>query len=238
MNKVRSDFYVFEGINGSGKSTAAKMFAERLMNERGDDKVRLITNPSQGPIGTEIRRYIADQRAKKGSVPRFFDPNRAMGFASDLATLFVADRIMMQASIHEALNDGLDVVCDRYSLSTLVYQCAMIGDVTFRSPLAEWILRVHEDMVDPRCTFILDLPVEVARERLRSRGESPDDLMTAPLEHVARSMYLSFGDHLSDGNGGYRYHFNVGIDFVIDATQNTHAIVAEAMRNRDYSRPF
>ena len=238
MNKVRGDFYVFEGINGSGKSTAAKMFAERLMNERGDDKVRLITNPGHGPIGTEIRHYIADQRSKKGSIPRFFDPKRATNFATNLATLFVADRIMMQANIHEALDDGIDVVCDRYSLSTLVYQCAMIGDVTFRSSLAEWILRVHEDMVDPRCTFILDLPVDVARERLRLRGESPDDLMTAPLEHVARSMYLSFADQLSDGDGGYRFHFNVGDDFVIDATRDTYAIVAEAMRGREHSRPF
>lgn len=234
---ARGDLYVFEGINGSGKNTVARKFAEKLMSVRGDDNVRLLTNPTPGPVGTEIRRYLAAARARKGGIPRFFDPDQATDFARELATLFVADRILMQAQLRELVGAGIDVVCDRYSLSTLVYQCAMIGDVTFSSPLAKWIIESHVNMLDPEFTIVLDLPVEVARERLRRRGENPDDLMMAPLEHVARAMYLSFPNYRYRDDGR-KITFDVGDHEVIDAYKTTDEIVNEAMAVRERVRIF
>lgn len=179
-------FVALEGINGCGKTTVAALVAQKL-NPSGN--VIVMRNPSPGPIGMEIRRYLRD--ARKAGFPMFFTKG-AEDFARRLAILFIADRLAMQAELNEHIDAGCTVICDRYSISTLVYQCAMIGDVAMTSSLAEMIREAHKGILAPDHTFILDTPVDVARDRLALRGEDVDDLMTAPIEHAARAMYYTF----------------------------------------------
>jgi dTMP kinase len=195
-----SNLYVFEGINGSGKTTVLQAVAERLRARRGDASVVTLCNPTSGPVGLEIRRFVAEQREK--GFPIFFSKSEeTMNFARRLAVLFAADRHQQQDEILAHIRAGKVVLCDRYSLSTLVYQCAMVGEVHFDGELAKLIRNLHEGLLTPRTTFIIDVPVDVARGRLLARGERNDDRMMALIEPAARSMYLDYERLADDGDG-------------------------------------
>jgi len=186
-------FIAIEGINGCGKTTVCSLLEEKLTTREKDplrpEDIVVMRNPSASPIGMEIRRYLRD--ARSAGFPMFFTRD-AEDFARRLAILFIADRLVMQAELDAHLAADHTVICDRYSVSTLVYQCAMIGDVAMTSGLADMIREAHKGIIVPDHTFILDTPVDVARRRLANRGEDVDDLMTAPIEHAARAMYYTF----------------------------------------------
>lgn len=57
-------FYAFEGINGSGKTTALAALAKRLRARHGESAVVTLFNPSKSPVGTELRRFFI--RARDG----------------------------------------------------------------------------------------------------------------------------------------------------------------------------
>lgn len=184
-------FYAFEGINGSGKTTVLHEVAKRLRAKLGEDRVVTLCNPTNGPIGQEARRFFATSR-EAGLPPFFGQGEDTMLFARRLALLFMADRHMLQANIHANLDDGRIVLCDRYSLSTLVYQCAIVGDVAMRGELADFICAGHFGIEEPERTFLFDLPVDVARARLAVRGERLDDRIMADIDPVARQMYVDY----------------------------------------------
>lgn len=187
MRGQRDGFFVFEGINGAGKTTVMQKVAERLREKHGAEKIVTMANPTQGPVGVELRRFIVETKSK--GLPHFFSKREeTVTFATHLALLFMADRAAMQAEI-EAVPEDKTILCDRYSLSTLVYQCAMVGDVHYQSPLASMICRAHETFFRPEVTIVFDLPVQAARFRRSAQGERVDDAMMAEIDPVAASMY-------------------------------------------------
>lgn len=198
-------FIALEGINGCGKTTVAGLLAKKVTTRDRipvrPENVVVMRNPTASPIGMEVRKYLRDFRDV--GFPLFFSKD-AEDFARHLAILFIADRLAMQRELDEHLSADKLVICDRYSVSTLVYQCAMVGDIAMRSSLAEMIMEAHKGLTAPDYTFVLDTPVETARARLALRGEDVDDLMTAPIEHAARAMYRNFERSNYDGDVGYR----------------------------------
>lgn len=223
----KGDLIVFEGINGCGKSTVMQAAAQRLRNKIGDDKVIVLTNPSAGPIGVEARRFMAAQR-EVGFPPFFTQGERGetLAFATRMALLMIADRQLLQATIRVAVDAGKTVLCDRYSLSTLMYQCAMVGDVTLQTNFASWIVRAHEGVKTPDTTIIVDVPLDVARARLAARGERVDDLMMATIEPAVRAMYLDYARECRDGET----HSLTGMTpEIINGNQAIDLVVDDAM---------
>ena len=145
-------FYVFEGIDGSGKSTVSRRFAE-LLAESGR-RVEWTAEPTSSWIGEQVRRANKEAHSP---------------FAETL--LYVADRAEHTAQIKAWLADGRDVVCDRYEGSTLAYQ-----SVTLRPHLGpkalDWLRSINAPFViHPDATFLLRIDPEVAMGRVaRRRG--------------------------------------------------------------------
>lgn len=134
-------FIVFEGIDGSGKTLQAKRLAERL--HQNDVPCLFTAEPSDGPIGRQIRS-LASRPAPL-----------------EEARLFLADRRdHVERVIRPALAQGTTVICDRYVFSSVAYQGARGVDPAF-------ILEENAKFAIPAdVTFLLDIPVEVALERI------------------------------------------------------------------------
>lgn len=104
-------FIVFEGIDGSGKSSLAKMLADRLISE--GKKVFLTMEPTSKETGTLIRKFLSGDLGS----------DMESSTKSDvLSLLFTADRKLHIEEIKNKLNEGYYVICDRYLYSSLAYQ--------------------------------------------------------------------------------------------------------------------
>jgi dTMP kinase len=101
-------FIVFEGIDGTGKSTQISLLAEKLKS-RGYSVVAT-REPTDGPYGKKIRELFV---------------NRAAASREEELELFMADRRQhVESVIVPAMAEGQIVLCDRYYLSTAAYQGA------------------------------------------------------------------------------------------------------------------
>lgn len=147
-------FITIEGIDGAGKSTTISMI-EAYLKQRGEQV--LITRE---PGGTEL-----------GEKLREINKSVKMDPLTETLLLFTARAEHVVNKIKPALEQDIWVICDRFTDSTVAYQSAGKG-------LPENVIRSLETLVQgdikPSLTFILDLPLAVARRRLDSTGKEPD----------------------------------------------------------------
>ena len=145
---------VFEGIDGTGKTTQIRLLNERL-NKMGLDVVAT-REPTDGKYGLKIRQLFADRRSC--SLQEELD-------------LFIEDRKEhVQKVIQPALAAGKIVVSDRYYLSTAAYQGAAGHD-------PDEIIAMNEKFA-PRPDLVLHLvlPVEESLHRIQHlRNETLND---------------------------------------------------------------
>lgn len=144
---------VFEGIDGCGKSLQAERLAAHLA-ARGTPTL-LTKQPTTGPIGRLIRQASRVDRCDLGWAPS----------ARVLAALFAADRVdHYEHELWPALSDDKVVICDRYTHSSICYQGSQLGAMGPREVRA---LNAH--VPAPDLVVLLDIPLDVARERIASR---------------------------------------------------------------------
>src|SRR5437667_6576901 len=151
----RGRFITFEGGEGSGKSTHIKILAERL----NAAKLRtVVTREPGGSPGAEIIRHLV-----LSGMGKLLGPDAE-------TLLFAAARDdHVRTVIKPALNQGIWVLCDRFSDSTRVYQ-GRLGKV---SPIVlNAMQRVTIGDLKPDLTIILDIPVEVGLQRAAARRGS------------------------------------------------------------------
>jgi dTMP kinase len=169
-------FIVFEGIDGSGKTTQVKLLAERLSKEGRE--VVVTREPGGTRIGGQIRELLLNPA------------NREITYRAE-AMLYAADRAQhVGEKILPALKAGRIVICDRFTGSTLAYQGGGRGiDREFLNRLNQLAVSgVHPDMV-----FLLDVPPRVGLERLADNGTSMDRLESEGIlfYNRVRETYLA-----------------------------------------------
>lgn len=142
-NPYPGKFIVFEGIDGSGKSTQAGLLFHYLKERK--KKVHSTSEPTQYLIGGLIKSWLAKDWQ---STP------------DCLQLLFAADRAYhLDKEIIPLLKKGVTVVCDRYSLSTLAYGALELD--------LDWLITLNQNFIAPDVTFLLNTPPKICLERMQ-----------------------------------------------------------------------
>ena len=149
-------FIVYEGLDGAGTTTQARLLAERL--QAAGRTVYLAHQPSEGPVGLLVRQILAGRAATTQA-----DGKLSVVDERVMALLFAADRLdHLSSQIEPRLARGEDVLLDRYTLSSLAYQGSTVSH--------DFIGQVNRYARKPDLTLFLYVPSHVAFERVKARG--------------------------------------------------------------------
>ena len=140
MSRSKGLFITLEGIDGCGKSTQSARLSEWLTRKTGRDTIRTF-EPGGYPEGMRLREFLLE--------------NRNLSPMTELL-LFLADRAEHAAKvIAPALENGRNVVCERWNESTMAYQSspqvkALIAACSFPEPDAKIFLDVEPELAASR----------------------------------------------------------------------------------------
>jgi dTMP kinase len=153
QNKIqkRSGLFIsLEGIEGTGKTTQARLLAERLIQQKFE--VLLTQEPGGTVIGNRIREIL------------LLPDHSEMSFVAELL-LYNADRAQhLSEKILPALSRGMIVITDRFSDSTVAYQGYGRGiDMSLISSIDS--IATHNTRPDLTLLFDLDIEIGLARNR-------------------------------------------------------------------------
>lgn len=160
---------VFEGTDGTGKSTQLQLLHKALLDR--DYKVIATREPTEGKYGLEIRQLYK---------------NRKKYSNEEELELFLADRREhVDKLITPALNRGEIVLCDRYFLSTAAYQGAIGFD-------PETVMSRNSFAPDPDLVLLLQAPIDIGLTRITTcRGDCPNDFEQAENLRKAAAIFDS-----------------------------------------------
>lgn len=144
-------FITFEGIDGSGKSTQARLLAESLKSDGHD--VILTREPGGSPGAEQIRSLVLEG-----------DPQR-WSAETEILLFTAARRDHMERTILPALTAGKVVICDRFADSTRMYQGLSRGD------LRKTVDQLHALMIgrEPDLTILVDMDPDQGLSRALAR---------------------------------------------------------------------
>lgn len=183
-------FVVLEGVDGAGTTTHTRLLVEGLQ-ARGLP-VRSTREPSDGPIGVQIRQALTGRLV----VPGIHGPRPPSW--TTMALLFAADRMdHVEATIVPNLMDGVTVISDRYYHSSVAYQ-SITGGGTAES--VEWVKELNRHARKPDLTIVLDLPAEIAARRRKDRGGGREMFDDLELQTQFGDFYRSIGAHFPGEN--------------------------------------
>lgn len=148
-------FIVFEGLDGSGKTTLIQKLQTEL--KARNLKSAMTREPGGSPLGEEVRKILL-RTTGDTPVPR-----------TELL-LYEAIRAQhVETLIRPTLKNGTWVLCDRYKASTMAFQAA---GRTIDPQVVEWLNTYATDGLNPDLTVLLDLTVSESRKRLQGRENS------------------------------------------------------------------
>jgi dTMP kinase len=165
-------FLSLDGLDGTGKSTQCRLLTDWLRTQGCG--VTTCADPGGTVLGEQLRSILLHQRSEIAPWSE--------------ALLFMASRAQLVAEvIRPALARGESVVCDRFLLATVVYQGHGRGlpvDDLWR------IGRVATGGLEPDLTLVLDLPLEVARQRRHRPADRIESRDAAYQDRVREGFLL------------------------------------------------
>ncbi|MEP1963243.1 dTMP kinase [Tateyamaria sp.] len=195
-------FISFEGIDGSGKSTQARLLADHL---RGQGHDVILTREPGGSAGAEEIRALVLQG----------DPDR-WSAETELLLFTAARRDHLERLILPALASGKIVICDRFADSTRMYQGLSRGD------LRASVDALHGLMIgrEPDLTLLIDMdPVEgLARAKGRQGSEERFEDFGTDLQIAMRAGFLALAKE-------FAHRFTV-----IDGARDMEAVAQDVTR--------
>jgi len=155
MVKQKGLLITFEGIDGSGKNTQAKLLGQKL-KQKGY-KVKIIDFPQHG----EPSSYFVDKFLRGGyGGTKKFNPYRASIF-------FACDRYDASFRLRKWLSQGYILISDRYVGSNIGFQGGRIINRAKRKKFVQWLLDLEHNIFQipkPNITFLLNVPVNISQK--------------------------------------------------------------------------
>jgi len=177
-HRGRGALIVFEGGEGSGKSTQLRLLSRDL--ERHAVPHVCLREPGGTPLGTDVRRLLLDRESD--IVPRAE------------ALLFMASRAqLVEREIRPALERGELVLLDRFFLSTYAYQIAGHGLPEDEVRAAN---RFATGGLSPDLTLLFTFPVDAGLARAARRPAAHDrmEAMGEQFHHRVAAAFGAFAD--------------------------------------------
>lgn len=174
----------FEGIDGSGKSTQARLLDEALQSDGYE--TLLVREPGGTELSERIRSVL-------------LEPDTNVHPLAELLLFSAARTQLVAERIRPALEAGRIVICDRFYDSTTAYQGAGRGVAQQLS--GEWLQSFHQRVTEglvPDRTFFVDVDPETARARRADGGVGGDRMEAEDLEfyeQVARAYTALAEEH-------------------------------------------
>ncbi len=171
-------FIVFDGMDGTGKTTQMRLLCERL-NSLGMETV-LTAEPSASPDGQALRRALSGKESANNS---------------RMAALFLLDRIGHNAEIEGWLAEGKTVISDRYYYASMAYQG--------QGECFEWVARMNLDcphIRKPDGAILLDMEPEDSMARIRA-NRTTDEMEiyeTVAQQEKIRARFARVTEYLKD----------------------------------------
>ena len=201
MSHIKAQFITLEGVDGSGKSTQAKLLKEAL--EAEGHSVLLTREPGGSPGAEEIRSLVLEGEPDRWSAE------------TEILLFTAARRDHLERTILPALGAGTIVICDRFVDSTRVYQGLTRGD------LRDVVDKLHALMIgreaDLTLLFDMDPKLGLARAKARQTSEERFEDMGLEMQLAMRQGFLALAK-------GAPERFAM-----IDAGRDIEAIAADAL---------
>ena len=176
----RGKFIVFEGIDGSGKSTQVQLLAEKFRKENMDCYVTM--EPTDSPIGSLIHQIMTGRVTADPKV---------------IAALFVADRLDHLLNevngVYHKIEEGTTVLMDRYYFSSYAYQSVDV-------PM-EWIIQANQqssDILRPDINIFIDIEPDAALARIQKNRFHKELFEEKSRLVQVRQKYLEAFEYLGD----------------------------------------
>lgn len=206
MSEKKGSFIVFEGIDGSGKTTQINLLKQKI--ESLGTKCLETREPSDGPIGVMIRQCLT---------------GRMQMDEAALAALFAADRLdhinNETNGLKNKLDDGISVISDRFVLSNYAYQ-------SVKAPL-EWVMKLNSQALDilrPDCHIFIDVEPDITLQRMAARRFQTELFENKTRLTQVREKYIQLIEKLSKTE-------NI---IVIDGNRTINEIADEIWKNVSY----
>jgi len=197
-------FIVLEGIDGSGTTTQGPLLVRYLFEKDKQNVVLLTREPTKlSPYGLELRRRLTGNLLPGEEV--IDDPEY-------WSNLFINDRTWhVHNFVDPALRQGVQVISDRYKLSTIAYQSAQGMDMSH-------LIKKHEGLPVPDLTFLLDVSAETALSRRgKDQQRTQEYFEDLEMQRKVRANYLLAAEKLSSSE-------NV---VIIDASISVERVAAQ-----------
>lgn len=180
IKQDKGRFIVFEGIDGSGKSTQIKNISKQL--ETQGLKIYTTFEPTDGPVGSLIRQMLSGEIATDQRT---------------IASLFAADRTdhltNQKNGIKQKVDQGGIVLCDRYYFSSYAYHAQYID--------MEWVIHTNSlnaEILKPDLTIFIDVDPEICFKRIKLSRTDFEMYEQIDIMKNVRINYFKAFDRLKD----------------------------------------
>jgi len=166
MSEKIGKLIVIEGADGAGKATQAKMLREKLKKEGVSVEGMEFPGYDETFFGGYIKEWVDEVHGN------FLDLDPRLA-----SILFAGDRFESRETIMNWLEEGKNVILDRYVSANMLHQGAKIEDGQKRGAFLLWLERLEHDvfkMPRPDMVVYLDMPTEMRHALLTTDEKKPN----------------------------------------------------------------